>query len=75
MIYEDDPDVFRIRLDACLAAAPAAALVPGIGTGADESQADLPAVRAELGACVDAGCRGAAFFALDDALLEILAGL
>ena len=75
MIYDDDPDTFRARLDACLAAAPAAALLPGIGTGADESQTDLPATRAELAAAIGAGCRGAAFFALDDALLELLPSL
>ena len=72
MIYTDDPATFRAKLDACLSAAPAAALVPGIGTGADESQTDLPATAAELSACVSAGCRGAAFFALDDALRELL---
>lgn len=72
MIYTDDPATFRAKLDACLSAAPAAALVPGIGTGADESQTDLPATAAELSACVSVGCRGAAFFALDDALRELL---
>ena len=72
MIYNDDPDLFRIRLEACLAVAPASALVPGIGTGADESQTDLPAVREELAATVSAGCRGVSFFKLDDALLDML---
>ncbi|MBR1587939.1 MAG: hypothetical protein IJ658_06410, partial [Kiritimatiellae bacterium] len=59
----------------CLAAAPAAALVPGIGTGADESQTDSAAAAAELSACVEAGCRGAAFFRLDDSLPELLGAI
>lgn len=75
MIYDDDPAAFRARLDACLAAAPASSLLPGIGTGADESQTDAAAAAAELSACAAAGCRGAAFFPLDDALLELLPSL
>ena len=72
MIYDDDAESFRARLGACLDAAPAAALVPGIGTGADESQTGAATAAAELSACVEAGCRGAAFFRLDDSLPELL---
>lgn len=75
MIYCDDPETFRVKLDACLAVAPASSLLPGIGTGADESQTDLPAASAQLSACISSGCRGAAFFALDDALRELLPSL
>lgn len=75
MIYCDDPETFRVKLDACLAVAPASSLLPGIGSGADESQTDLPAASAQLSACISSGCRGAAFFALDDALRELLPSL
>lgn len=75
MIYEDDPEAFRASLAQCLAAAPPDRLVAGIGTGADESQADAAAVRAEVAAAVGAHLRGVAFFAFDDALLELLPGL
>lgn len=75
MIYCDDPETFRVKLAACLAVAPASSLLPGIGSGADESQTDLPAASAQLSACISSGCRGAAFFALDDALRELLPSL
>ena len=47
-------------------------ILPGIGTGADESQTDAATTAAEIEAAVQAGCRGAAFFTLNDSLLEIL---
>ena len=72
MIYEDDPDAFRAALVQCLAAAPADRLVAGIGTGADEAQVDMSAFRDEVAAAAAAHLRGVAFFALDDALLELL---
>ena len=75
MIYEDDPDAFRAALAQCLAAAPADRLVAGIGTGADEAQVDAAAFRDEVAAAAAAHLRGVAFFALDDALLELLSGL
>lgn len=75
MIYDDDPASFAACLGACLAVAPASALLPGIGTGSDESQTDLAATSAELSAAIDAGCRGAAFYKLDDSLRELLPAL
>ncbi len=75
MIYEDDPDAFRAALSQCLAAAPADRLVAGIGTGADEAQVDAAAFRDEVAAAAAAHLRGVAFFAFDDALLELLPGL
>lgn len=69
MIYEDDPEAFRGGLAACLAAAPASALVPGIGTGADECQIDAATAADEITATRNASCRGFAFYAVDDALL------
>ena len=74
MIYEDDPDAFRAALAQCLAASPADRLVAGIGTGADEAQVDAAAFRDEVAASAAAHLRGVAFFAFDDALLELLPG-
>ena len=65
----------RAALAQCLAAAPADRLVVGIGTGADEAQVDAAAFRDEVAAASAAHLRGVAFFALDDALLELLPGL
>ena len=70
MIYTASPSTFRSQLDACLAAAPADKSLPGIGTGADESQIGPDVADAEIALC--AKCRGFAFFALDEALLELL---
>ncbi len=75
MIYCDDPETFRAKLAACIAVAPASSLLPGIGTGADESQTGLSAAAAQLSACISSGCRGAAFFALDYSLSELLPSL
>ena len=75
MIYTESPAAFQSELDACLKAAPAEKLLPGIGTGADESQTDAPTTSAELAAAVGAGCRGIAFFTLNDSLVEILEAL
>ena len=75
MIYTESPAEFQSELDACLKAAPAEKLMPGIGTGADESQTDAPTTSAELAAAVGAGCRGIAFFTLNDSLVEILEAL
>ena len=72
MIYTESPAAFRAQLAACAAAAPADRILPGIGTGADESQTDAPTTAEEVSEAVRAGCRGAAFFTLDDSLLEIL---
>ncbi len=72
MIYTESPAEFKSQLAACLAVAPAEKILPGIGTGADESQTDAPTTAAEIAAAIEAGCRGAAFFTLNDSLLEIL---
>lgn len=70
MIYTASPSTFQSQLDACLAVAPADKVMPGIGTGADECQVGPDVADAEIAMC--AKCRGFAFFALDDALLELL---
>ena len=72
MIYTESPAAFRAQLDACLAVAPAERIMPGIGTGADESQTDAPTAAAEIGDAVQNGCRGIVFFTLNDSLLEVL---
>lgn len=75
MIYTESPAQFDAMLGACLAVAPAGKLMPGIGTGADESQADAATAASECAAAVGAGCCGVAFFTLDDSLLEVLEAL
>ncbi len=70
MIYTVSPASFKEQLDACLAVADASKLMPGIGTGADESQTNAAATEAEIDAA--SSCRGIAFFSLDEALLELL---
>ncbi len=75
MIYTESPAEFRAQLASCLAAAPADRILPGIGTGADESQTDAETTSAEVNGAVGANCRGVAFFTLNDSLLEILEAL
>ena len=75
MIYTESPAGFRAQLASCLAVAPAAKIMPGIGTGADESQADAATAAAECAAAASAGCIGIAFFTLDDSLIEVLEAL
>ena len=72
MIYTESPAEFRAQLDSCLAVAPADRILPGIGTGADESQTDAPTTADEVTEAVRSNCRGVAFFTLNDSLLEIL---
>ena len=72
MIYTESPGAFRAQLSACLAAAPADKLLPGIGTGADESQTTAKTAAAEIAEAVNTGCRGVTFFTLNDSLLEVL---
>ena len=72
MIYTESPAEFRAQLDSCLAVAPADRILPGIGTGADESQTDAPTAADEVAEVVRSKCRGVAFFTLNDSLLEIL---
>jgi len=70
MIYTESAPEFEASLNACLAAAPAAALVPGIGTGADESQLDAAGAAPLLALIRRRGLAGFAFFAVDDDLLS-----
>lgn len=70
MIYTASPATFKEHLSACTAVAPASYILPGIGTGADESQIDSATAEKEI--AHSASCRGVAFFALEDALLELL---
>ena len=73
MLYENDSAGFRASLRACLDAAPAEKLVPGIGNGADGAQTGAAAFREETAAAAAAGCRGAAFFPLDESLPPLFA--
>lgn len=72
MIYTESAPEFSAMLDACLAAAPASALVPGLGTGADECQLDAAAAALQLGQVRARRLAGFAFFAVDDELLSVL---
>ncbi len=72
MIYTESSAEFRAQLNSCLAVAPADRILPGIGTGADESQTDAPTTADEVAEAVRNNCRGVAFFTLNDSLLEIL---
>ena len=72
MTYTESPAEFRAQLYSCLAVAPADRILPGIGTGADESQTDAPTTAHEVAEAVRSNCRGAVFFTLNDSLLEIL---
>lgn len=72
MLYYDDPADFRAALAQCVAAVPADRIVAGIGTGADESQVMPEAVKEEIAAATEAGCRGVSFYSLDEYLLELL---
>ena len=72
MIYTENTTQFAASLDACLAAAPAAALLPGLGTGADSSQLDIPAAAQQIAQTRMRQMAGFAFFAVDDALLSTI---
>lgn len=75
MTYTESPGEFAGFLDACLAVAPAEKLRPGIGTGANESQADAATTAAELAETAKAGCPEAVFFTLNDSLIEVIEAL
>ncbi|MDX9867969.1 MAG: family 10 glycosylhydrolase [Kiritimatiellia bacterium] len=74
MIYSEDATAFGAMLATCVEALPhpSASLVPGIGTGADESQLDAAAASLQIRACRERRVAGFAFFAVDDALLTLL---
>ena len=69
MIYTESAADFAAALDACLAAAPASLLVPGIGTGADESQLDDVTTALQISHVRNRRLAGFAFFAVDDELM------
>jgi len=69
MIYTESVPAFATSLNACLAAAPASRLIPGLGTGADESQLDAVTTALQLSHVRTRHLAGFAFFALDDELL------
>ncbi len=71
MIYTESESAFASMLDACRAAVPAPdrTLVPGIGTGADESQLDALDAARQIRTGRLRHTAGFVFFAVDDALL------
>ena len=73
MIYTESDSAFAATLDACLAALPTpTALVPGIGTGTDESQLDAASAALQIGYARSRHVAGFAFFSADDELLTTI---
>ena len=71
MLYATDPDRFASLLDHAIAAAPSpATILPGIGTGADESQLDALATAQQILAARQRHTAGHALFQLDSELLS-----
>lgn len=71
MLYVDDASLFAQRLSRAVAAAPSPQrLLPGIGTGADESQLDALSAARQILACRDQQTAGFALFQLDSDLLS-----
>lgn len=70
MIYTEDPSVFATSLDACISAVPypKTGIIPGIGTGADESQLDAQTTAIQIRHTRSRNLAGFAFFAVDDEL-------
>lgn len=70
MIYTEDPAAFAVSLDACISAVPhpKTDLLPGIGTGADESQLDAATCARQINLIRARHLAGFAFFAVDDEL-------
>ena len=68
MIYTESPADFNAQLAACLAAAPADKLVPGLGSGADECQLDAVTAALQIAETRRRRLAGFAFFAVDDEL-------
>lgn len=70
MLYADDASRFADQLDRALAAAPApSTLLPGIGTGADESQLDALAAAQQIVVTRQKKTAGYALFQLDSDLV------
>lgn len=74
MIYANDLPAFQASLDACLAAAPADRLLPGVAVAADEAQPAPAAFAAQLRALSAAHTLGPAYFPLSPALPPLLHG-
>ena len=72
MIYANDPAAFQASLDACLAAAPASKLLPGVAVAADEAQPTPSSFAAQLRALSAAHVLGPAYFPLSPALPPLL---
>lgn len=74
MIYANDPAAFRAALDACLAAAPAGKLVPGVAVAADEAQPAPASFASQLRHLAACGVPACAYFPLSPALPPLLPG-
>ena len=73
MLYLPDASRFAHQLDLCLAAAPSPSLLlPGIGTGADESQLDALSTAQQIAATRQRHTAGFALFQLDSDLTSRL---
>lgn len=72
MIYSNDPADFRNSLDACLAAAPASKLLPGVAVAADEAQPTPASFAAQLRHLSETHVLGPAYFPLSPALPPLL---
>ena len=69
MLYTTDPHRFAAMLDQALAAAPSPShILPGIGTGADESQLDALSAAQQIQICRQKKTIGFALFQLDSDL-------
>ena len=74
MIYANDLPTFRSSLDACLSAAPANKLLPGVAVAADEAQPDPSTFASQLRHLATTHVLGAAYFPLSPALPPLLQG-
>ena len=72
MIYANDLPAFQASLDACLAAAPASKLLPGVAVAADEAQPAPSTFAAQLRALAASHTLGTAYFPLSPALPPLL---
>lgn len=70
MLYTQSPNQFGEFLKMCSEVVPLGKIIPGIGTGADESQTDSVTTSAEIDLSKD--CLGVAFFSFDEGLAELL---
>ena len=75
MIYANDLPTFQTALAACLAAAPANKLLPGVAVVADEAQPTPASFASQLRHLSTLHLPGAAYFPLSPALPPLLQGL